>query len=1146
MRGLSAARAAARRIDEEENQKNVVSPKHKPTFYDKIKEARRRATKYLSLLPPPVDEEHWKKVGRCMKGIDPGAQSRELWMKWTDKFKDKKYCQMVWETFFREKKENTNGRGHRRTVSNASLSSSSASLTSGSFSVSDKMLFSIHKRICREDSTKLVSKQQAVKAKQANILHGRAAEDGGNLPGFQKLLRRTISNFFKKYTIPEAELAAVNKAKGCLNLCPVVMPSDGTPASGDEPPAYYVTLGLFQKLLEEKLGVAVSSQKQVAEMLALVRVLAGLPASQRLGSKRIRVGDAVEVQEVATGDWYRAEVQSINKDDTYAVHLKHKTTIPLEDRDDDEETPQAMALVNRKCIWRQRVVPPHIHHYVAVSLHSFLKFIARSDEAEQAKQRALARAQESLRQLKTIASDVVKAENEQRKLRDGGVPRQPVLEAVRLGEDTAWEQMTTLRLHWQAAPFSDAVSFYMVETCGTDGARNVKSTQWRTVATDPPNANVPPTFTFLFEGLSPGASYTFRVRAFNQHGASPYTFRTFTTMPAPPPIPIVQKLAPTKLVLSWRLEKNEDVAQLKRLFAAIDADGNGRVSKQELLDCVEVNADAKLLLSSTYASRAAIKQVLSLSAQLSAGDNGEQISVFDCVSSLEVVDLSWKDFLKLFGRAERDQTGASVTGIPLSQLLGEERKDAADAVRLRNYQAKMKGSTQSKDLNYIVQRLHGPTQEWRDLCTSRNTNCTIVGVQPGDRWSYRVVSINRLNQRSVPSESIVVAQPLPKPPPPLCAPGRSVAENAVVLSLKADPATESKASQVVGTASGTTVSVEDILKRWQAGGSRADSAENRANASNSSNLWVNEGDEDGVGRTLDAIFSKFDTDGSGTIDAAELRFVLLELGAPAGPDEVSAAMQRLDQDDSGSISREEFAAWWRQDKFDFVVWRDAGTPGPEVARLNPKHVLSSSGVVSMGQLQKQISAGRRSSRQRSRRRQRRGKDSKSSASATTAAAMNNDVSKLKLPKAAKGGTCFQCYRGRARTPLITDLQPSTLYRFRVQIFKNNVSSLPSADIAVMTVPQKVRSGPVLLDTGTRWVRLRWTAAFTGAFAFRIQCWNNQAVGPSGQGARWETVWQGMDTTTEVGQNLSVSTPFAFDIVNAQTLIIDFAGDRTSR
>ena len=255
MRGLSAARAArGGGAADDEMQRSPVSPRRKPTFYDKMKEAQRRSAKYLSLLPPPQDEETWKKVGKCMKGIDPGAQSRRLWIKWTGKFKDRKYCQMVWDTFFREKRDGGGSGGggggaprHRRTESGTSTASSvnltNASLAAPSgttFKVGDELLQSIHRRICKEDSTKLVSKQQAVKTKQANLREGRMAVDSSALPNFKRLLRRTITNFFKTYALPEEELAAVNAAKPQLNLSPVEPPEDDS-GLDDETPAFYVT-----------------------------------------------------------------------------------------------------------------------------------------------------------------------------------------------------------------------------------------------------------------------------------------------------------------------------------------------------------------------------------------------------------------------------------------------------------------------------------------------------------------------------------------------------------------------------------------------------------------------------------------------------------------------------------------------------------------------------------------------------------------------------------------------------------------------------------------------------------------------------------------------------------------------------------------
>ncbi len=62
--------------------------------------------------------------------------------------------------------------------------------------------------------------------------------------------------------------------------------------------------------------------------------------------------------------------------------------------------------------------------------------------------------------------------------------------------------------------------------------------------------------------------------------------------------------------------------------------------------------------------------------------------------------------------------------------------------------------------------------------------------------------------------------------------------------------------------------------------------------------------------TIAIAFKKYDTDGSGKIDAEELTNLCSELGAPLSPEEMSDAMAALDADNSGSIDKDEFTAWF--------------------------------------------------------------------------------------------------------------------------------------------------------------------------------------------------------------------------------------------
>ena len=59
-------------------------------------------------------------------------------------------------------------------------------------------------------------------------------------------------------------------------------------------------------------------------------------------------------------------------------------------------------------------------------------------------------------------------------------------------------------------------------------------------------------------------------------------------------------------------------------------------------------------------------------------------------------------------------------------------------------------------------------------------------------------------------------------------------------------------------------------------------------------------------------FQEFDVDGSGSLVAAELRELLVQLGShELSDDELNDAMQQLDADNSGLVDYDEFLPWWR-------------------------------------------------------------------------------------------------------------------------------------------------------------------------------------------------------------------------------------------
>jgi Ca2+-binding EF-hand superfamily protein len=64
------------------------------------------------------------------------------------------------------------------------------------------------------------------------------------------------------------------------------------------------------------------------------------------------------------------------------------------------------------------------------------------------------------------------------------------------------------------------------------------------------------------------------------------------------------------------------------------------------------------------------------------------------------------------------------------------------------------------------------------------------------------------------------------------------------------------------------------------------------------------------------VFEKHDADGSGFINAAELRSLCMDFGHYLSDEELSLAVKKLDVNGDGKITYSEFIQWWRQqDRF---------------------------------------------------------------------------------------------------------------------------------------------------------------------------------------------------------------------------------------
>ncbi len=58
------------------------------------------------------------------------------------------------------------------------------------------------------------------------------------------------------------------------------------------------------------------------------------------------------------------------------------------------------------------------------------------------------------------------------------------------------------------------------------------------------------------------------------------------------------------------------------------------------------------------------------------------------------------------------------------------------------------------------------------------------------------------------------------------------------------------------------------------------------------------------------IFSHYDHDGNGVIDAGEFRALLDALGADLSDDEIATGLRAVDENGNGQIEFDEFLEWW--------------------------------------------------------------------------------------------------------------------------------------------------------------------------------------------------------------------------------------------
>ena len=673
-----------------------------------------------------------------------------------------------------------------------------------------------------------------------------------------------------------------------------------------------------------------------------------------------------------------------------------------------------------------------------------------------------------------------------REHRDGDVRRVPAPDNGRrayteqpdAGSDL---DSTCLRLAWGAPKRSGEVQFFTLEL------RDARDDHvWHTVCRDPHVSTESAKMGVVVCGLRSGSNYVFRVRAFNQHGASLYTMRTFCTRPATPLTPVVVSAAPQKLTFSWG-----PMGRLRRIFfqfsARIDApvplaaNANGEGT---LLTLLAYNPKVKAFLENSPCTKIALRKLGV--PEKERPENNSAVTVWWCLTHSTAKALTWKQFGKMFSKKKK---------------MKKRRED---------------------QVCYILER-RGESN-WERVCTTSKQTYTLAGLQPGERGMFRVMacitpgsgaestsiskkkskskSTNATSKRkpllSAPSDFVVACTRLLCPPLPVMLSGsQSVTSSTVQLLLDAGRTITPRLDTGVkypGVASLTLTTKNNTYADWcrEAGGFFHQEAAH--------------------GVDVMQIFDRFDKDKNHVLNFAELGVCLKQLDAPASQQDLEAALHFLDPDQTGDISLEQFQKWWQSRSIAYVLKRDAGVSGTELSSVKAFNRAMEDADKADKTLGKVLMT-----------------QTSNSAKPLPSMSIKSDHLTLDQHKALdkilskERPPHMVAYHGTSNHPVLQGLSPNMLYRVQLTVQTNICRSLPSKAVPVMTAPEPVRDpGLVLVARGARWVRLAWYPNISGAHRYVVQMISDSAPSfapqhetPKRQDTSFVTVWQGTDTTATI-------------------------------
>lgn len=374
---------------------------------------------------------------------------------------------------------------------------------------------------------------------------------------------------------------------------------------------------------------------------------------------------------------------------------------------------------------------------------------------------------------------------------------------------------------------------------------------------------------------------------------------------------------------------------------------------------------------------------------------------------------------------------------------------------------------------------------------------TITRLEPGQSYRLRVFSLNADEVPGPKSPDIIVHTLLETPAPPTPVP-KTILARQMTLTWKARNYITSTRHQAF---------IDKMVGDW-------------AHSHNNDN-----------GVSIEQVFAKYDANHSGDIDKTEFAKVLEDLSIPVTEERLFQAFRELDVDNSGTISFDEFAAWWRSDSVSYVLKRSEeilpssnlvggseggvgeggneegggvkGGGGLATSRSQSRGRYSTNTALNMSAIPEEVEEQRsKVSAQNSR------------LDRTTASRANS--TKKKKPLGKQVGVPITSYRGTKTRSDVAGLTPNSLYHFKLRYVGARSNSILSPPLAIMTAPLSP-STPALIDVTSNTVRVKWYPSEFGAYKFAVHmrpvvAMKAQLSHPSGTTRRSATV-------TIVGQDI---------------------------